>query len=402
MEKNDRKKTHTSAGGVVLTEDNCTLYIALIKKKSGEWVVPKGHIEHKESAKEAAHREVMEELGLNEELYFLGPIGTTRYSFQLKDGSAIHTKTVRMYCFVTPFKISILPNKKEGYVQARWFTFEEALNSITYPTDRQRIITAKKLLLCEKRKKEKLLATIVKLVKRKLGVNLTAIILAGSFSTFTYRSHWSDIDILLVIRKIGLRAKRYTALVKKILEKRYQMHFGINIISQKEACRPSLPHLSLDGKTLQAFLEMSVDRGRMLFSRIPFRNYYIPTRRVVKKYSLLNISLMRLIHRRNITKEQFTTTSTYKKAVAKSMHIAFIILKLTMQYFYGKKYTNIHNTIRNAQKLFPSIDFNVPQKNLFFTKTWKGVNNKQTLRKIYQDTDHFIEELSDYVFKKAN
>jgi 8-oxo-dGTP pyrophosphatase MutT (NUDIX family) len=54
------------AGGVVLRTDDGTTRVLLVtaRRSSGEWVLPKGHIEHGESPEECAAREVLEESGV--------------------------------------------------------------------------------------------------------------------------------------------------------------------------------------------------------------------------------------------------------------------------------------------------------------------------------------------------
>ncbi len=56
-----------SAGGLLLTDDGGSKHIALVRKQSGTWVLPKGHCEGDETLERAAIREVAEETGLQPE-----------------------------------------------------------------------------------------------------------------------------------------------------------------------------------------------------------------------------------------------------------------------------------------------------------------------------------------------
>ena len=56
----------THAGGVVMrrTGDRVDVLLVTARRSPGEWVLPKGHIEKGETAREAAEREVLEESGV--------------------------------------------------------------------------------------------------------------------------------------------------------------------------------------------------------------------------------------------------------------------------------------------------------------------------------------------------
>jgi 8-oxo-dGTP pyrophosphatase MutT (NUDIX family) len=53
---------HESAGGFVFFEDNKThkLFVALLRKSDGHYLIPKGHIRKGEKTQDAAVREVKE------------------------------------------------------------------------------------------------------------------------------------------------------------------------------------------------------------------------------------------------------------------------------------------------------------------------------------------------------
>lgn len=403
MSQKYNRKTikHKSAGGVVICGHKNTIKVALIQKNNGEWVVPKGHIYHGEDPREAAIREVVEELNFKDNLYFIGEIGITKYSFLSKRGLTKHLKQVYMYAFATESEAPLLPLKKEGYVKAQWLNIDKAIKLAAHPTNREKIKRARNLFLREKRLKNLLLKDVIKIFKKGLKNNLFAIILAGTYNSLEYISHWSDVDILLVVEINNLRTKQKIAKITKALEKKYKRRFGLNVIEKNESLNPLMPFVTLDGKTLQALLELKKFPERLLFCRNNLINFYYPRKGEVKKYSLLNIALLLLLNRRNIIKNIPNTIENYKGAVAKSIHISFIITKLALQYFTRPCFVKTREVLSGAKSIFPDFNFETLQNNISIINKWSYVKNKSVLIKILNDNDNFIEQFSDYVFKKT-
>jgi 8-oxo-dGTP diphosphatase len=57
----------THAGGVVVSHRGAELVFLIVRasRPPYEWVIPKGHLEERETLEEAAHREVLEESGVD-------------------------------------------------------------------------------------------------------------------------------------------------------------------------------------------------------------------------------------------------------------------------------------------------------------------------------------------------
>lgn len=79
------KSKPTHGGGVLVKKiDNKSLVLLVSSKKTGEWVLPKGHIDPGEKPDEAAVREVVEETGYTGEIIsYLGEV--PRYAFNNED-----------------------------------------------------------------------------------------------------------------------------------------------------------------------------------------------------------------------------------------------------------------------------------------------------------------------------
>ena len=206
---------------------------------------------------------------------------------------------------------------------------------------------------------------------------------------------------MIVVEKTDLKAKRIIAEVISGLSKKFKQHFGINVISKNNSENPILPAQSLDGKTLQTLLNLKINPDRMLFCKIKKPKFYCPNKKEIKQYSLLNIGILFLSNRRNITMQNPKTLSEYKQVVAKTIRLAFIITKLAIQYFNLNNCTTNKNIIDEAQKLFEDFKFDVLKRNLKTINQWSKMNNYSYLDKTLQLTDDFIEKFSHYVFAKT-
>jgi len=137
------KITHLSAGGFVFfeSEHDKKLYVALLVKKDGSVMIPKGHIKRHEDVKDAALREVKEELILKENPEIITDLGTDKYTFYLNGDIRKHYKKVYLYVFSVRNKVNISPLEKEDFIEAKWFDFNEALTKITF--DRNNLLKAR-------------------------------------------------------------------------------------------------------------------------------------------------------------------------------------------------------------------------------------------------------------------
>ncbi|HOJ01795.1 MAG TPA: NUDIX domain-containing protein [Anaerolineaceae bacterium] len=105
--------------------------------------VPKGQLKNYETPERAALREIKEELTLNRIPKLVGKIGISDYSFHLPGDERPHYKIVHLFVYKLTNKAKIHPEKKENFIDARWFTFDEAINIIAF--DREYLIRAKNL-----------------------------------------------------------------------------------------------------------------------------------------------------------------------------------------------------------------------------------------------------------------
>jgi len=128
-----------SAGGVVVFGNT----ILLLKKFNGDWVLPKGRVKQNESISTTAIREVYEETGIRAEI--IKYIGNVNYRYKNIKNNRIVDKTVHWYLMKTDSTKSI-PQKNEGFVEARFVHIDKVSDLIKYKDEKQIIDKAIKLL----------------------------------------------------------------------------------------------------------------------------------------------------------------------------------------------------------------------------------------------------------------
>ncbi|HEY7475845.1 MAG TPA: NUDIX domain-containing protein [Vicinamibacterales bacterium] len=124
-------KPPTHAGGVVVRRDGTTLRYLVVtsKTESRSWVLPKGRIEPGESPSQAAHREVLEEAGVDasvrellDTIEFIGRKGPVRAEFFLMelvhDGASSEDR------------------------DKKWLELAEALDALPFPGTQELILKA--------------------------------------------------------------------------------------------------------------------------------------------------------------------------------------------------------------------------------------------------------------------
>lgn len=123
-----------SAGGVVFRRKGARVWIAMMKDPYEKWTFPKGHVEKGEELEEAAARETLEELGL-EQIRLLEELGKIdiwfRDRFQ-KKGKLIH-KDIHYFLFETPGNAALHPDPDEHVLAAKWVPVAQVFKESSYP-----------------------------------------------------------------------------------------------------------------------------------------------------------------------------------------------------------------------------------------------------------------------------
>lgn len=113
--------------------------------KSDVWALPKGHLDGRESAQEAAVREVREETGLRVTLD--QELGEITYWFRA-DGDRIHKRVT----FFLLLWASGSPIPQSGEVEeVRWVDLADSQQVMTYPGERELVVKAAEILAARAR-----------------------------------------------------------------------------------------------------------------------------------------------------------------------------------------------------------------------------------------------------------
>ncbi len=124
-----------SAGAVVIARTPGGLRLALLHRgRPGEWRLPKGKLKEGESHREAARREVREELGVVVEIG--ERIGETCYGYE--QGGRKFSKTVVFYLACLPEPVILTP-EASTFDEARWVAPAEALRLLTWENEQQMV-----------------------------------------------------------------------------------------------------------------------------------------------------------------------------------------------------------------------------------------------------------------------
>lgn len=145
------KKYEKSSGWIVYRKNGNKVEILLLKwlnSKSQEiYVIPKGHIEDWEIAKDAAVREISEEAGFEkkdlEVIKFITKLNYTFTAGHLKNNPVIDKD---VYLFLVKYNWTALPEvqKEERFVWYEWFSLDD-IKKVKVMFDIQSIILKNKI-----------------------------------------------------------------------------------------------------------------------------------------------------------------------------------------------------------------------------------------------------------------
>lgn len=132
-----------SAGGVVYRGSVDKADVLLIARNSSKvWCLPKGKIEQGETHEATAFREIKEETGITGRLIKL--LADIEYNFISPIDGAQVFKKVRFFLF--EYASGDICAQKTEIDEAGWFNIKEAVNAMTYPSERKVIKKAKEEL----------------------------------------------------------------------------------------------------------------------------------------------------------------------------------------------------------------------------------------------------------------
>lgn len=247
----------------------------------------------------------------------------------------------------------------------------------------------------------KIKSSIVNKLLDALQENLVAIILAGSFPD-SFKEEWSDIDLLVVVRKLSFDTKLKLACVIAELENNTRIHHGINVIVEEEFLTPKFPEILLEGKTLQALIDLKRHPERIIYldKTVGLEKMYSPNIDILKRYSLSNIGMFLKRNRRALTTTLYTDENK-KELLKREIRASLIITKLAVQYFTGNPQDKYQDVLNQAKLIFPDFNFEVIEDNFHIIEKWQKLNDDKEILEIFRRVDEYIEKFTRYVFEKS-
>lgn len=125
---------YSSGGAVFRTKNNSFEWILINPKDTDKWQLPKGTIDPGEKSQVTAVREVFEETGVKAEI--IEKLETIRYFFT-GDGQRIFKSVVFYLMKSDGGETKIEEIWAHEIAEARWFPFEEALEKLTYNSEKE-------------------------------------------------------------------------------------------------------------------------------------------------------------------------------------------------------------------------------------------------------------------------
>lgn len=115
-----------SCGAIVINKNN---KILLVHHNAGHWDFPKGHIENRETEEQTAIREVKEETNID-------IIINNKYRYTTSYSPKENVIKEVVYFLAQNIDEDKNPQLEE-VSEVKWFTFEEAMNTITYENSKE-------------------------------------------------------------------------------------------------------------------------------------------------------------------------------------------------------------------------------------------------------------------------
>lgn len=118
-------KQEKSCGCIIIENKK----VLLVHQQKGHWGFPKGHIEENETEIQTALREVKEETNLDVEIDT-----SKRYTEKYITDTGTEKEVVLFIAKIIGGKIKA---QESEISSIKWFSFEEAIDTITYPTTKK-------------------------------------------------------------------------------------------------------------------------------------------------------------------------------------------------------------------------------------------------------------------------
>lgn len=123
-----------SCMGVVTYIQNKQIFVAMLKDKDDNWVLPKGHFIEGETFVQTAIREVLEETQIKlKKENLVEELGEFNYFSDIENTD----KNIKVYLFKINELQKIIPLEKENFIEGKWLPIKKAVNKATYQEQKE-------------------------------------------------------------------------------------------------------------------------------------------------------------------------------------------------------------------------------------------------------------------------
>jgi len=126
-------KSEVSYGIIPVSSDK-TQVLMMLQRNGEFWGFPKGHPQGTENEKQAAERELFEEVGIQVKEYL--DISPLKQHYQFQRGDETVDKTVYFFTAIVIGKLSISKNE---VIEAKWVPVEDAAVLMTYEAGKKTV-----------------------------------------------------------------------------------------------------------------------------------------------------------------------------------------------------------------------------------------------------------------------
>lgn len=246
---------------------------------------------------------------------------------------------------------------------------------------------------------KKVFSNIARDIFKSIGKNFICLVTSGSVQLERALPCWSDLDFIVVCRRLDFITKIKLNKLFKNIKKNFRMKVGGVAISIDELTGSKILTSRLEGKILQSLLELQHGQQKLYYfgkkTRYPI--HLTLNKKQIKTFTLNEIGRILALYRRLILRSDLQNKTNLMRVIKQSINYSIIMTKLAVQYFNDITCYSDEMILEQMMEIFPKNLVRQFKKILIFKIKWP--ENKKIKDKL-NDIDEYLETFSSYVFEK--